>query len=149
MKNKIIGLLILILAEIGFVFSLFYFKLDGVKVEFSNIPLLFKIILTLFIPLIGLYFGLIFIASKKIANQIGIAFASTIILSIVLGVFCDYFHLTRKFLGIVVLIPLIFFAGYYSKEPPSIKDGIKVVLKFFAFFAVIIIVVVLFQLLLG
>ena len=70
-KNKKIGVLIMVLGLLVTVFLYFYFNLWGAKIEYRNLPFVLKVLLADFFLPVGLYFGLYFSHSKKLALQIG------------------------------------------------------------------------------
>ena len=84
-KNKKIGLLILCLAALGFFFFFWRFNLENVSLnEATNLKLLQMIFTNAFLPA-GLYFGLYFAHSKKLANQIGGGLVIFLIIAYILG----------------------------------------------------------------
>ena len=64
---------------------LWFFKLDGVAVDYKNPLLLLKFISPTISLIAGLYFGLRFISGKKIANQIGAGLAGLLVIAYVVG----------------------------------------------------------------
>ena len=90
-KNKKIGLFILLLAALGFAACFWLFHLDGARIDFKNTSQLLETVLTIaFLPL-GLYFGLLFISGKKLALQIGGGTALFLVIAFLVG-YLRWYH---------------------------------------------------------
>ena len=84
-ENKKKGVLFMFLGILGFFLCFEIFHLSGAGLDSKNIPLLIKMIFTTaFIPA-GLYFGLLYYAGKKPANQIGGGATIFLIIGYILG----------------------------------------------------------------
>lgn len=84
-KNKKIGVVIMFLGLTLCIFFLWYFKFDGVKIDFTNKLVLLKSLVPIFSLILGLYFGLYFYGGKRIANQIGGGIIIFVIIGYLLG----------------------------------------------------------------
>ncbi len=84
-KNKKIGVGIMVLGALCSFTSLIYFNQAGTSIEYTNTIYMLKLIATqAFLPL-GLYFGLYFYSSKKLALQIGGGMALLLVIANLLG----------------------------------------------------------------
>jgi hypothetical protein len=66
-------------------FCFCYFQLDGKIIDFANPKLVLKVIVTTLCLVIGLFFGLLFAAGKKVAVQLGGGLAVLLVISYVVG----------------------------------------------------------------
>jgi hypothetical protein len=86
-KNKKIGLLIMISGLLMFVLISFRLDLFGSKIEYRNLAFVVKMFFADIFLILGLYFGLYFSTSKKLANQIGGGMAIFLVVAYILGFF--------------------------------------------------------------
>jgi hypothetical protein len=83
--NKKRGVVIMCLGALGFFFFFGYFHLSGAILDYKDIPLLLKMILTTaFLPA-GLYVGLRFYGGNRLATQIGGGLTVFLVIGFILG----------------------------------------------------------------
>jgi hypothetical protein len=83
-KNKIIGLFILIDGIILSVLLLDQFKLVGISLDYTLLTGL-KLILSLLPSLIGLYIVILFSVNKKVAIQISVGLLAFLLVTVIVG----------------------------------------------------------------
>jgi hypothetical protein len=84
-RNKRIGVLIMFFGFVICCFFIWFFKLSGQIVDFTNLGLVLKFMFaSAFMPL-GLYVGLLFYGDKKVAVQLGGGLGLLLVLSYVVG----------------------------------------------------------------
>ena len=135
-KNKKIGLLFMVSCSVLFFFFFWYFNLDGVKIDFSNLSLTLKMLFTTaFLPL-GLYSGLYFYSGRDNANQIGGMAALLLVCAYIIGYLgAKYTPSLQHYFGIIFFLILIF--GYITYSTRSIWAGIRTTLIVFASFGML------------
>jgi hypothetical protein len=84
-RNKRIGLGIMCIGLLAAAFCFWHFQLDGKVVDFADSKLVLKVIVTTLCLVIGLFFGLLFAAGKKVALQLGGGLALLLVISYVVG----------------------------------------------------------------
>lgn len=128
-KQKWIGVFIMFLSLITCFFFLWFFKLDGIVIDYKNTSLLLKMVFATSLLPIGLYLGLYFCHSKKLAIQIGWGSALFLATSFIFGYIRELINpVFKPIFSSVVILVVFFFMGYFSQNPRSIKTGLKLVL---------------------
>lgn len=85
LKNKKVGVLIMLLGAIGFFSTFMLFGQAGTTIDYRNPVYMLKTAVTDGFLVAGLYFGLRFYAGKKIGSQVGGAVALLMLLAYVVG----------------------------------------------------------------
>ena len=84
-KKKWIGILIMLISAVAF-FSLYgYFGLSGGAIDYQNTPSTIKLLVTISLLPLGLYFGLLFYGGKRIALQLGGGLGLLMVLAYLIG----------------------------------------------------------------